>query len=215
MAHRIAGAATHQGCRRRIGKQDRQDGLGHDGQGRKLSRTRRTCGVDEITPTIGRDVKVGEGKQHVMQSRRSGDQDNPLVPSHHRMRVVDRDLIRGGHYGQRSCEPHSKAEHMAAPTKPANVKIPLANSEPSTHGTFRQMIMSASMAAIRGKGDLTADISEMTKMTPPGGQRRRDSASIAHARPATKHRSGAFMVGHQARQQLFEQDLPPRIVERV
>src|SRR5687767_3733723 len=25
-------------------------------------------------------------------------------------------LIRGGHYGQRSCEPHSKAEHMAAPT---------------------------------------------------------------------------------------------------
>jgi transposase len=32
---------------------------------------------------------------------------------------VDRDLIRGGHYGQRSCEPHSKAEHMAAPTQPA------------------------------------------------------------------------------------------------
>ena len=33
--------------------------------------------------------------------------------------LVDRDLIRGEHYGQRSCEPHSKAEHMAAPTKPA------------------------------------------------------------------------------------------------
>jgi hypothetical protein len=31
------------------------------------------------------------------------------------MRVFDRDLIRGGHYGQRSCEPHLKAEHMAAP----------------------------------------------------------------------------------------------------
>ena len=31
--------------------------------------------------------------------------------------LIDRDLIRGGHYGQRSCEPHSKAEHMAAPTK--------------------------------------------------------------------------------------------------
>jgi hypothetical protein len=41
------------------------------------------------------------------------------VPSHRRMRAVDRDLIRGGHYGQRSCEPHLKAEHMAAPTKPA------------------------------------------------------------------------------------------------
>jgi hypothetical protein len=38
---------------------------------------------------------------------------------HSRMRVFDRDLIRGKHYGQRSCEPHSKAEHMAAPTKPA------------------------------------------------------------------------------------------------
>src|SRR5947209_1629285 len=49
------------------------------------------------------------------------------------MRAFDRDLIRGGHYGQRSCEPHIKAEHMAAPTKPAYVKKALANSEPSTH----------------------------------------------------------------------------------
>src|SRR6266550_4241741 len=32
------------------------------------------------------------------------------------MRGFDRDLIRGEHYGQRSCEPHEKAEHMAAPT---------------------------------------------------------------------------------------------------
>jgi len=51
------------------------------------------------------------------------------------MRAYDRDLIRGGHYGQRSCEPHSKAEHMAAPTKSCDVKKVLANSEPSTHGT--------------------------------------------------------------------------------
>src|SRR5262249_56324937 len=35
-----------------------------------------------------------------MQSRSSGDQDNPLVPLHHRMRAFDRDLIRGGHYGR-------------------------------------------------------------------------------------------------------------------
>jgi len=35
------------------------------------------------------------------------------------MRVVGRDLIRGGHSGQRSCEPHQKAEHMAAPTNAA------------------------------------------------------------------------------------------------
>ena len=52
------------------------------------------------------------------------------------MRAFDRDLIRGGHYGQRSCEPHLKAEHMAAPTNAANVKKALANSEPSTHGTL-------------------------------------------------------------------------------
>jgi len=51
------------------------------------------------------------------------------------MRAFDRDLIRGGHYGQRSCEPHPKAEHMAAPTNAANVKKVLVNSEPSTHGT--------------------------------------------------------------------------------
>src|SRR5215204_3088457 len=55
------------------------------------------------------------------------------------MRAFDRDLIRGGHYGQRSCEPHSKAEHMAAPTNAANVKKALANSEPSTHGPSRQV----------------------------------------------------------------------------
>jgi len=48
------------------------------------------------------------------------------------MRAIDRDLIRGGHYGQRSCEPHLKAEHMAAPTNAAYVKKVLANSEPSS-----------------------------------------------------------------------------------
>ena len=59
------------------------------------------------------------------------------MPAHCRMRAYDRDLIRGGHYGQRPRVPHLKAEHMAAPTKAANVKKVLANSEPSTHGTKR------------------------------------------------------------------------------
>ena len=45
------------------------------------------------------------------------------------MRAFDRDLIRGGHYGQRSYEPHQQAEHMAAPTNAAFVKKVLANSE--------------------------------------------------------------------------------------
>jgi hypothetical protein len=51
------------------------------------------------------------------------------------MRGFDRDLIRGGHYGQRSCKPRKQAEHMAAPTNA--VKILLANPEPSTHGPSR------------------------------------------------------------------------------
>jgi len=49
------------------------------------------------------------------------------------MRGYDRDLIRGGHYGQRPGVPRSKAEHMAAPTNAADVKKVLANPEPSTH----------------------------------------------------------------------------------
>ena|SRR6516225_6488330 len=89
-----------------------------------------------------------------MQSRRSGDQDNPLVPLHLRMRPFDRDLIRGGHYGQRSCEPRKQAEHMAAPTKAANVQIFLANSEPSTHGTKRTFVCAAVMSAFGGKADI-------------------------------------------------------------
>ena len=54
------------------------------------------------------------------------------------MRAFDRDLIRGGHYGQRSYEPHQQAEHMAAPTNAAFVKKVLANSEPSTHDPKRK-----------------------------------------------------------------------------
>src|SRR5204863_3927840 len=71
------------------------------------------------------------------------------------MRAVDRDLIRGGHYGQRSCEPHLKAEHMAAPTNAAIVKKALANPEPSTHGPERRKGMSAAcQSAIRATAEL-------------------------------------------------------------
>ena len=71
------------------------------------------------------------------------------------MRVFDRDLIRGGHYGQRSCEPHLKAEHMAAPTNAANVKKALANSEPSTHGTLLPSAEAASCPQL-AEGDIGA-----------------------------------------------------------
>src|SRR5262249_23752905 len=56
------------------------------------------------------------------------------------MRAFDRDLIRGGHYGQRSREPRQQAEHIAAPTTAAGVKKTLANPEPSTHGPSRRFV---------------------------------------------------------------------------
>src|SRR5215467_160422 len=102
-----------------------------------------------------------------MQSRRSGDQDNPIVPLHHRMRAFDRDLIRGGHYGRRSCEPHLKAEHMAAPTKPANVKNALANLEPSTHGTLRHFVATPDV----GRTKATSSCRQRTFVRPLGGKR--------------------------------------------
>ena len=78
------------------------------------------------------------------------------MPLHTRMRVIDRDLIRGGHYGQRSCEPRKQAEHMAA-TDRCYVKILLANSEPSTHGTKRTSQCAQTMSALEGKADAVID----------------------------------------------------------
>jgi hypothetical protein len=70
------------------------------------------------------------------------------------MRAFDRDLIRGGHYGQRPCVPHLKAEHMAAPTNAANVKKVLANPEPSTHGTKRTSKSYRRMSTFGDKADI-------------------------------------------------------------
>ena len=53
-----------------------------------------------------------------------------------------------------SCEPHLKAEHMAAPTNAAYVKKVLANSEPSTRGTFRTSRDVRSSVALRGKTEV-------------------------------------------------------------
>ena len=74
------------------------------------------------------------------------------------MRGFDRDLIRGGHYGQRSCKPHLQAEHMAAPTNAANAKKVLANSEPSTHGTKQTCGGLDRMSASKGKVNIAKPI---------------------------------------------------------
>src|SRR5215468_4567246 len=49
-------------------------------------------------------------------AKKTDDWHRCLLRARHERRAFDRDLIRGRHYGQRSCEPHKQAEHMAAPT---------------------------------------------------------------------------------------------------
>ena len=104
------------------------------------------------------------------------------MPVHCRMRGFDRDLIRGGHYGQRSCEPHLKAEHMAAPTNAANVKKALANSEPSTHGTKRHIRDVRSPVAIGGKADEICSIRDLPVLTRSGTQPEFDHGAVALGR---------------------------------
>src|SRR4051794_38689521 len=77
-----------------------------DGEGRALQESRRACGVTR-SRWVAR-CEGWEGIQHVMQSRSIRRSGQPLVPPHSQMRAFDRDLISGGHYGQRSCEPHLK-----------------------------------------------------------------------------------------------------------
>src|SRR5215469_18134789 len=54
-----------------------------------------------------------------------------------RMRAFHRDLIRGGHYGQRPCAPRLTGRTHGCTDQQCDVKISLAHSEPSTHGTKR------------------------------------------------------------------------------
>src|SRR5437867_488699 len=92
------------------------------------------------------------------------------------MRGFDRDLIRGGHYGQRSCEPRKQAEHMAAPTNAANVQKALANSEPSTHGTSLPFAVAHLTAASEPEADVEGTSPKLVLLTPmygPAARRKR------------------------------------------
>jgi hypothetical protein len=62
--------------------------------------------------------------------------------------------------------PHSKAEHMAAPTNAANVKKALANSAPSTHGPRRTFLNWRSMSAFGGKARTCRNQSKMSAYDP-------------------------------------------------
>jgi hypothetical protein len=73
--------------------------------------------------------KVGAGFRKRSCSNNKLERDGDSKKSHRSLKYLAeklarrffryRDLIRGGHYGQRSCEPRQRAEHMAAPTSDA------------------------------------------------------------------------------------------------
>ena len=106
------------------------------------------------------------------------------------MRAFDRDLIRGGHYGQRSCEPHAKAEHMAAPTKTALVKKVLANPEPSTQATTaRPMGPARNMAMAAATNTATGPAIAMPARQP--------AASAHHKMLARERLAAALPLVHQ------------------
>ena len=80
----------------------------------------------EVSPVDLRDT--GEIERAVAALGRAGK--GGLIVTASGLAAVHRELIIKlaaghklpavrGHYGQRSCEPHKQAEHMAAPTKPA------------------------------------------------------------------------------------------------
>ena len=72
------------------------------------------------------------------------------MPVHCRMRAFDRDLIRGGHYGQRSSETAPTGRTHGCTDQRRDVKIFLANSGPSTHGTFLPFVASQHHGRYRG-----------------------------------------------------------------
>jgi hypothetical protein len=73
-----------------------------------------------------------------------------LAPLHCRMQGIDRDLIRGGHYGQPSCEPHPQAEHMAAPTSGATWRFSLPTRSRRHMARSRRLSRCNNSSAIRG-----------------------------------------------------------------
>ena len=68
--------------------------------------------------------------------------------------LLDWDLIRGGHYGQRSCEPHLKGRTHGCTEQACDVKKALANSEPATHGPSRHSRHCKIWNAIGVTGDI-------------------------------------------------------------
>jgi hypothetical protein len=69
LGYSVTHAATPQGRSHRACQQACPNGLGHDGFGRAVQLSGRTEGLMRSRRVSWRDVKLGEGEQHVMQSR--------------------------------------------------------------------------------------------------------------------------------------------------
>jgi hypothetical protein len=91
------------------------------------------CGINEIAPGNRRDVKIGRATSTKCTAGRPGDQDNPPGSKHCQMRAFDRDLIRGGHYSQWSCDRTYRPNTWPHRPMLQNMKKVLASPEPSTH----------------------------------------------------------------------------------
>jgi hypothetical protein len=90
------------------------------------------------------------------------------VPQHCRMRAFDRDLIRGGHYGQRSREAASIGRTHGCSDQTCDVQKVLANTEPSTHGTSETYRDVCSAGGYRGMSGLLVDIANPSRLTHSG-----------------------------------------------
>src|SRR6476469_7271661 len=85
------------------------------------------------------------------------------------MRAFDRDLIRAGHYGQRSCETAPTGRTHGCTDQRRAVKILLANSEPSTHGSSRHFAAAQQFGRIWSEADINHRAEFMMGWTPPDG----------------------------------------------
>jgi len=92
LARRADGAPASQGCRHRLGQQDRPHCLGADGQRHTLQ---RACSAGSLRDArFTRANEVGKGNTRIMHpAGRSGDRDTPLVPWQLLTTAFDRDLI--------------------------------------------------------------------------------------------------------------------------
>jgi hypothetical protein len=74
-----------------------------------------------------------------MTNRSSRGSEQPAKAVALRRSINDGELIRELHQGQRSCGPHYKAEHMAAPDQSVKISTALLPRRRRPHTAFREL----------------------------------------------------------------------------